>query len=368
MKLPSMGSRQPALPPCFRLISALIFVISLASAQTKLTVDQLVTFVQSSIKLKHPDRQVASYLSKLKLSERLNMATVEDLQGQGAGHETVQALKRLSEASMELPAAPPKIEKPAPPPIPPPPLAEQKAILEQVREYAMNYSKSLPNFLCTQVVRRYYDDTGTEVWSQMDTLTARLSFFEQKEDYKLVMINNRSTTQSYQALGGATSSGEFGSMLHELFEPKTQATFQWLRWATLRGKRAHVYSYRVEQVNSQWHLNFDRRQEIVVGYSGLVYVDRDTGVVLKVTLEGDNIPSSFPISQASNAVDYDFTKIGEQTFLLPLKAEVRMRTARMTTRNLMEFRLYRKFGADTSITFETPEALPDDATKEQPAK
>ncbi len=237
-----------------------------------------------------------------------------------------------------------------------------------MREYALNYTKNLPNFLCTQVTRRYYDDSGSETWAMQDTLTARLSYFEQKESYKLEMINSRSTTQSYESLGGATSTGEFGSMLHEVFEPKTLATFEWMRWATLRGKRAHVYSYHILKENSQWHLNYQRSQEIVVGYTGLVYVDRDTEMVLKVTLEGENIPSSFPISQAGNAVDYDFTKIGEQTYLLPLKAEVRMRTARMVTRNLVEFRLYRKFGADTAITFETPEALPDDATKEQPAK
>ena len=41
-------------------------------AQAALTVNQLVSFVQSSIQLKHPDKQVASYLLKLKLSERLD--------------------------------------------------------------------------------------------------------------------------------------------------------------------------------------------------------------------------------------------------------------------------------------------------------
>jgi hypothetical protein len=182
------------------------------------------------------------------------------------------------------------------------------------------------------------------------------------------MINNRSTDMSYESLGGATSSGEFGSMMQQIFEKESGATFQWLRWATLRGKRAHVYSYRVPQPNSQWHLNYERKQEVIVGYSGLIYVDRDTGMILKVTLEAENVPPSFPISQASTALDYDYVKIGDQTHLLPLKAEIRMRTAKLLTRNLVEFHLYRKFGADTSITFDTPEALPDEQTKEQPPK
>ena len=182
--------------------------------------------------------------------------------------------------------------------------------------------------MCTQVTRRYYDPTGLEFWQMQDTLTTRLSFFERKESYQLVMINNRSTTQSYESLGGATSTGEFGSMLQEVFEAKTEATFQWQRWATLRGHRAHVYSYRVPQPNSQWHLSYERSHEVIVGYTGLIYVDRDTGMILKMTLEAENVPPSFPISQASSAVDYDYMKIGEQTHLLPLKAEVRMRSAR----------------------------------------
>lgn len=337
-------------------------------AQAKLSVDQLVAFVQSSIQLKHPDRQVAAYLLKLKISERLELKTIEELQGLGAGPATVEALRKLSETATSLPAPPPKPVRIAPIPIAPPPLAEQKALIERVREYALNYSKNLPNFLCTQVTRRYYDPTGLEFWSMQDTLTTRLSYFEQKESYKLIMINDRVTDQAYESLGGATSTGEFGSMMQQIFEKESDASFQWQRWATLRGKRAHVYFYRIPQPNSHWRLNFERKQEVVVGYSGLIYVDRDTGMILKVTLEAENIPPSFPIGQATTALDYDYTQIGDQTFLLPLKADVRMRQDKLLSRNLVEFHLYRKFGVETTITFETPEALPEAKTKEEPPK
>src|SRR5204863_6598538 len=259
----------------------------------------------------------------------------------------------------------PRSVKIAPAPIPPLPLAGQKAIVERVREYALNYSRNLPNFICTQVTRRYYDPRGLEFWQPQDTLTTRLSYFEQKESYKLVMINSRPTDQEYDSLGGATSTGEFGSMMQQIFDRESEAAFQWLRWATLRGKRAHVYTYRILQPNSHWQINYERRQEIVVGYSGLIYVDRDTGMILKVTLEAENIPVSFPISQATTALDYDYVKIGDQTHLLPLKADVRMRSEKLLTKNLVEFHLYRKFGADTTITFETPEALPDEKTREE---
>jgi len=358
-----MFSRQPAVRTAL-----IILLAAVLWAQARLNVDQLSAFVQSSIQLKHPDRQVAAYLLKLKLTERLDSRTIEELQGMGAGPATVEALRKLSESSASLPAPPPKPVKIAPATIPPPPVAEQRALIERVREHALSYAKNLPNFLCTQVTRRYYDPTGLEFWRMEDTLTTRLSFFEQKETYKLVMINNHVTDLAYESLGGATSTGEFGSMMQQIFEKESDASFQWQRWATLRGKRAHVYSYRIAQPNSHWRINYERKQEVVVGYAGLIYIDRDTEGILKVTLEAENIPPSFPIGQATTALDYDYTKIAEQEFLLPLKADVRMRQDKLLTKNLVEFHLYRKFGADTSITFVTPEAISDEKTKEEPPK
>jgi len=47
---------------------------------------------------------------------------------------------------------------------------------------------------------------------------------------------------------------------------------------------------------------------------------------------------------------------------------MRMREGRALFKNEVEFRLYRKFAAEASISFETPEPLPEDKTTEQPAK
>jgi hypothetical protein len=52
---------------------------------------------------------------------------------------------------------------------------------------------------------------------------------------------------------------------------------------------------------------------------------------------------------------------------LPLKTEIRSRDGKYLTWNEAEFHLYRKFGADTTITFDTPDELPADKTQEQPA-
>ena len=116
--------------------------------------------------------------------------------------------------------------KVAPPPIPPPSSEEQGRILNNVREYAIDYSRRLPNFICTQVTRRYLDPSGLEFWQQQDTITAKLSYFEQKEDYKVMLVNNRYVNTSMEKLGGATSTGEFGSLMREIFEPAQPCGFR----------------------------------------------------------------------------------------------------------------------------------------------
>jgi hypothetical protein len=350
-----------------RLLACALLTATLAWSQAPLTIQQIESFVRSSIDLKHPDRDVAAYLRTVKLRNSLDDRVIIELQAAGAGPRTVEALRALQEASQTLPALPAPNLTP-PPEIPPPSAAEWRKIIEATRQYAMNYTRQLPNFICTQVTRRYIDPTGLEFWQSEDTLTARLSYFEQKEDYKLVGVNGAYTEVPYQKVGGATSTGEFGSMMREIFDKKTEATFQWERWATLRGRRMHVFNYHVEQSHSQWWLIYEDKDRTNPAYHGLIYVDRDSGMVSRITLEAENLPAGFPISAGSNMLDYDLAKVGDTEFVLPLRAEMRMREGRILTKNEVEFRMYRKFSAEASITFDTPEPLPADKTTEQPPK
>ena len=334
----------------------------------RMTVKQLVAFVKSSVDLKHDDRKLAAYVKKVTLTQQLTAGTVEDLQAYGAGPKTIEALELLRDSTKTLTPPPTEKPAPAPPTIPPPSLEEQKEIIKQVRDYALNYTKRLPDFICTQVTRRYADPSGLEFWNRLDTVTTKLSYFEQKEDYKVVLVNNQPTDISYEKLGGSISSGEFGTMMKEIFEPETETTFEWTRWATLRGRRVHVYSYRVAQPRSKWRISYQRAIEYVPGYKGLIYVDRDNLTVARIRLEAENMPASFPIQQASIELDYDTVDISGSPFVLPLKHTMRMREGKLLVKNEVEFRMYRKFGADAVITFDTPDPLTEEKVKEQPAQ
>jgi hypothetical protein len=361
---------------------ALVFCLAAAAQTQTLTLDQLMKFLTSSVEMKMADGEVAKYLAKAKLSERLDDVTIEKLLANGIGPKTLNALRAMRDQSQSLATARPV----APPPkvqLPPAPNAiEQAAIMEEVREYALNYSKSLPNFLSTQVVRRYqanapgnrYNSNSSEPsWVQVDLLTLRLSYFDQKEEYKLILHNNSPTSQDYKSVGGATSTGEFGSLLRDIFEPKTHARFEWDGWARLgrlgpEHELVMAFHYSVEQANSQWGIEYEHKDHIVPAYSGRILIDKDTHLVMRVTLNADNIPATFPVKMATTILDYDYVDISGHPFLLPLKSETQMSADGVLSRNDTEFRLYRKYSAEAEIKYDiTPDELPADKTKETPA-
>ncbi|HTF67482.1 MAG TPA: hypothetical protein VK638_32860, partial [Edaphobacter sp.] len=76
-----------------------LLAASLALAETRMTVEQLRGFIKSSAQQHLPDKQVAEYLKQVKLTNKLDDSTIEDIQGLGAGPKTVEALKVLGTAT-----------------------------------------------------------------------------------------------------------------------------------------------------------------------------------------------------------------------------------------------------------------------------
>jgi hypothetical protein len=354
-------------------VCALVAAMAVAAAQRPTTVVELVSFIKDSIKRKQDDRLVADYLLKrMTMKERLDDKTVETLEGLGAGPRTVNALHKLSKESAGRAAATapaPPVAAPAPLPLPAAPSSmEQESILDEIRTKAINYSNNLPNFICTQVTRRSADPTGSgDHWKQLDTIQERLSFVDHREKYEVTMMNGQAVTnRDHQKLGGATSEGEFGSMLYDIFDPGTRADFHWEKWATWRGHRMHVYSFEVARERSRYdiyHGPSDRH--VVSAYKGLIYADAATKNVMRILMECVNLPYDFPIQAVTQELVYEIAKISDQPFLLPEKSELSSRENHYLVKNVISYHLYRKFTTDEKIIYdEIPEDKPP--AKKQP--
>ncbi len=238
---------------------------------------------------------------------------------------------------------------------PPPESAEQKRVLADATAHALSHEKDLPNFICLQTTRRFEDFNGAGGWRPIDIIVERLTYFEHREEYKVIQLNGAPASIPHDQLRGASSSGEFGSVLLTIFSPDTQTEFQWQNWFTLRGRRSHVFSYRVPVSKSNYHIKVpEQKLDLVTGFHGLVFVDDRDHQVHRITLHPDDVPPTFPIQDVSLALDYEYTRIGDTEYLLPLQFELRSRERNLLVKNDVDYDNYRKFTADSSVTFDPP--------------
>ena len=319
------------------------------SAFSLCNIRDVIDTVRAGLRSQESDGSIAKSLRKLQLAERLTDEVIEALEVEGAGPKTVAELAALRDESEDLkpPAEPLPFEHPAQPGS-----AEITQLLREARQNAASYAKLLPDFICEEVVDRSQQAGG--IWRRVDSLEIRLTFFQRREDYKLISVNGRPRTASMDDIGGAFSKGEFGSILNLLVA--YPATFRWDHWTTLRRRPAHVFAFRVDREYEPYHIQFQsgrigRPSSAAVGQVGWVYVDSETKNVLRLVADAIDIPVSFPVQKSKVRVDYDFVQVGASSYLLPIRAEVRMAAGPVVTRNVVSFRAYRKFGAETSITF-----------------
>jgi hypothetical protein len=312
---------------------------------------QTVADVLAIVRSGRSDSSVAKTLHKFKPAERLDDFVVEELESEGAGPKAVSELERLVETSQDLPEP-----NPAPvfPHSPAPLATERRRILGVARQIALNYTRSLPDFICLEKVRRFESPRGD--WELKDTLEVKLSYFEQKEEYQLMSRNGRPSIMPYRDVGGAVTEGEFGSTLAAIFDPDSATDFRWDHWTTLRKRPAHVFTFRIAMDHSTYRMEFgrspgERDRSVITGQHGTVYLDAETGQVVRIVADSDSIPSDFPVRASTTALDYGFVDVGDRKYLLPLRAEVRMATQNLRIRNLVEFHGYRKFAGESTITF-----------------
>jgi hypothetical protein len=227
-------------------------------------------------------------------------------------------------------------------------------IIDQARDAAFSFSETLPNYVVKQLTNRYATNSsgrGRTSWQPLDVVTSDLIYEDGKERYTNVMVNGKPT--KYIEQSGSWSEGEFASMLQAILSPNTNADFRNQKQVTILNRPSYRYDYTVEQSRSTWTLHADG-QTVSPSYTGSIWIDKATYRVLRIEIAARNLPRDFPLDTAESSIDYDFVMIGEQKVLLPAQADA-LSCSRGTpdcTKNHTEFHNYRKFSADTNITFE----------------
>ncbi len=331
--------------------------------KTPVTKEEIIRLLKPAPGSRFEQGDLAAEISQRGISFTVDEATLAELRKAGARSFLIEAIQHAAED-----AARPKLKQPLPPEAQPPPPKEDDSpaaraaalaklpLLEQARYHAAEFMEELPNFIATQFVTRSVRTPEHKDWKVEDKLELELSYrIKTGEQFKVISLNGKPSLLAYEQLGGATSTGEFGSILSALFVTESNAEFKEIRLEAFRGHQTVVFDFRVKKGNSGYSItDKTSKRTVTAGYSGSVWIELESARVLRIEQSAENIQSGFPITMAESAVEYDWVTIGRERYLMPVSAEIILgqERERFYSRNVIELRGYHLFETDVKITGE----------------
>jgi hypothetical protein len=251
----------------------------------------------------------------------------------------------------------PRAGRPAvvPPPEPKEPEAIAKAdpVIEKARAVAGSFTETLPNYIVQEFMARFVNASNVVNWKPEDVVSAEVIYENGKESYRNLAINGKPVKKRMEELSGAWSTGEFGTLLVDLFSPSTAADFRFRKESTSGGKAALVYNFDVVQEHSHWHVQ-SASQGYNPAYKGSVWIEKQTYRVLRIEMQAYRFPEEFPLDKVESATDYEYVRFADRQFLMPVHAETLscQRGTSLCSMNKIDFRNYHKYSGEATITFE----------------
>jgi len=372
-----------------------------AFAAERVTVAQLQQFLTAQFAAHKSDGSIADHLGKMELSEQLTEPTLDrltaDLKPQ---KKTAHALQLLADQSAFLDPPAGEIPKKAAPEV-----AEQLRLVQGAVNFATVTIERLPNFLATRTTRTFDNalvfpgpDALKTVFAESGPLSAKGEYSRQitYREGREVNLDSRSSQgkedKPADAPPGLTSTGEFGPLLQIILTDSARGHLKWSHWQQMRQGMAAVFKYEVPQEASHYTVDFccvltrsqpeaggEKQTPIgqgmfknfhgTPGYHGYLYLDAETGAVLRFTLEGD-MDSNSPMTRMSVWVEYGAVQIGEGAYLCPVRsmalselhgakqsgpAVVLLNAFTLMRLNEVTFTNYHRFGSTARILPATPQ-------------
>jgi hypothetical protein len=186
------------------------------------------------------------------------------------------------------------------------------ALIEQAREAAATFLETLPNYVCQEQTTRYVSETRQPTWNVVDIVSAEVVYDDHQESYRNLQINGKPSKKSPED-SGAWSTGEFGTILGNLFAPQSATDFKYVQEDTIAHRAASVFDFKVQRVRSSWKI-WVPGQYVLPTYKGSVWIDKQTGQALRIEMQAKEIPEAFPEITVETAVDYDTISLGAANF------------------------------------------------------
>lgn len=223
-------------------------------------------------------------------------------------------------------------------------------VIAEARRANLGFSMALPSYICDQTIDRYESKNLGRKWAKSSVVESEVLLIDWEEHYQNIRIDGIKAGDDMTRIGGPWSTGEFATILANLFEEETWTDFERVGPDPINDRPLSQYDFHVERYYSNWALNINKKS-YVPEYEGQVWIDESSGRVYRVQKEALNLPADYPLITIETDVDYDWVSIDSQQYLMPATASVTscLRGSARCFKNEIAFSNYRKFTAASTV-------------------
>jgi hypothetical protein len=351
-----------------------VLILALATTPAwcakKVTVAELQDTLTSMHKDNKSDADVAASLKQLELTEELTRSVMNSLVADVPGPLSTEQIYVLEARSAMLP--PPATDIPT---APAPDAAAQKAMLDKAGDYVAKTYGQLPALAATKTTIRFQDNVeaaapSSGIHGSATDVSTGSGFVS---SYQFIHYINSTDSHVVSVQGAEKMPSEkdktpWGAnkmialetpdpSLGSVFPEAQSGDIKWLRWETVNGKQAAVYSFDVPKKKAHFAVNVccfpDVSQTGVanftsasagsahggggggakgnfqtntdwsdyktsVPYHGELFIDPDSGIVVRMITIAELKPTDV-VHQVDERIDYGPVTVGGKPLVLPVK-------------------------------------------------
>lgn len=226
--------------------------------------------------------------------------------------------------------------------------------LERVRQVSLEYLSKMPDFVADETARRYESDDAGKPWRLYDTIEEEITFRGPDQlDRRNIRQNGKRYPSPYIQLGHQLWGGGFGVELRALFDPKCPTKIDFAGTEVACGNEWLVYLFRSPPEGCFYSHGFSGLQNLYnPARTGRILVDAGRGTVVRYQEEAAGFPEKFGKDRGTLTQSWNYVKIGDATYLLPISAEFESRRSDGSAGVVrVEYKNHRHFEAAATVTF-----------------
>ena len=356
---------------CLRwiLLLSLITPPAWSASNKKISVEELRDMLTTLQHEKKNDEETATQLKQTELTEQLTAATMNSMAPLISGPLSTEQMYVLEARSSILP--PPASDLPS---AAAPDAAAQQAMLAKAQDYVSKSYTQLPRLTASRMTARFQDGIVTpptyssiqggitdnkdpvfeqaKVWVRL--MNTKTDTIESENGIEKIEKNDKSVKDKTQwgPNGLAASIGPTLALNTAMQEITSNGNPKWLRWESIDGKQVAAYSFAVEKKKTHFSViyccfpqtdttgtthvaspisagsNIPGNMQNNVqwssfkagsGYHGELFLDPDTGTVVRLITEADFKPSDF-VHREAIRTDFTPMTIGGKTLVVPIRS------------------------------------------------